>query len=79
MANTEPNTTPASQTNLADLAARLVEHADRIEMVAARGMADIMRLAAREFDRLIAEIRWAAANTKDESTRRFLLGMLGEG
>ena len=49
--------------NLAALAKRLEDHADGIENLAARSMADDMRLAAQVINRLIEEIRTAAATT----------------
>jgi hypothetical protein len=49
--------------NLAALTKRLEEHADGIENLAARPMADDMRLAALVIDRLVGEIRTAAATT----------------
>jgi hypothetical protein len=56
-------TTPAAESKRVDLAAltkRLEDHADGIENVAARAMADDMRLAAQIINRLVDEIRSAA-------------------
>jgi hypothetical protein len=47
--------------NLAALTKRLEEHADGIENLAARPMADDMRLAALVIDRLVEEIGTAAS------------------
>jgi hypothetical protein len=58
--------TPALQMKRIDLAAltkRLGEHADSIENLAARPMADDMRLAAQVINRLIEEIGTAATTT----------------
>ena len=49
--------------NLAALTKRLEDHADGIENLAARAMADDMRLAAQVINRLIEEIGTAAATT----------------
>jgi hypothetical protein len=49
--------------NLGALAQRLDDHADGIENVAARPMADDMRLGAQVIKRLIEEIRTAATTT----------------
>jgi hypothetical protein len=49
--------------DLAALTKRLEEHADGIENLAARPMADDMRLAALVIDRLVREIRTAATTT----------------
>jgi hypothetical protein len=49
--------------NLADLTKRLEGHADGIENLAARPMADDMRLAAQVINRLVGEIRTAAMTT----------------
>jgi uncharacterized protein Yka (UPF0111/DUF47 family) len=66
------NTTPTPQTKPVDLTAlteRLDKHADGIENVAAKPMADDMRLAAMAINRLIIEIRKAAASTNDAIAR----------
>ena len=58
--------TPALQLkhiNLTALTKRLDDHADGIENVAARAMADDMRLAAQVINRLVEEIRTAAMTT----------------
>jgi hypothetical protein len=49
--------------NLAALTKRLEDHADGIENVAARPMADDMHLAAEVINRLVEEIRTAATTT----------------
>jgi hypothetical protein len=49
--------------DLAALTKRLEDHADGIENVAARAMADDMRLGAQVINRLVEEIRTAAAAT----------------
>jgi uncharacterized protein Yka (UPF0111/DUF47 family) len=59
-------TAPAAESKRVDLAAltkRLEDHADGIENVAARAMADDMRLAAQIINRLVDEIRRAATAT----------------
>ena len=74
------NTIPTHQTKAADLtalAARLAEHADGIENMAAKAMADDMAAAARAIDKLIAGIRKAAAQTSDATTKQYLTDMLG--
>jgi hypothetical protein len=58
--------TPSHETKRIDPAAltkRLEDHADGIENVAARPMADDMRLAARVINQLVEEIRTTAATT----------------
>jgi len=62
---TDQNTPPlsAKRLDLAALIKRLEEHADGIENVAARPMADDMRLAAQVINRLVEEIRTAATTT----------------
>jgi len=52
---------PATPLDLAALTKRLEEHADGIENVVARPMANDMRLAAQVIDRLVEEIRTAGA------------------
>ena len=59
--NTPP--LPAKRIDLAALTKRLAEHADGIENVAARPMADDMRLAAQVISRLVVVIRTAAMTT----------------
>jgi len=61
----EQNTSllPAKRIDLAALAKRLEEHADGIENLTARPMADDMRLAAQVINRLVEEIRTAAMTT----------------
>src|SRR5215471_16977695 len=59
--NTPP--LPAKRIDLAALTKRLAEHADGIENLAARPMADDMRLAAEVINRLVEEIRSAAMTT----------------
>jgi len=49
--------------NLAALTKRLEDHADGIENLAARAMADDMRLGARVINGLVEEIRTAATTT----------------
>jgi hypothetical protein len=49
--------------NLAALTKRLEDHADGIENVAARPMADDMRLGAQVISLLVEEIRTTAATT----------------
>jgi hypothetical protein len=49
--------------NLAAVTKRLEDHADGIENVAARPMADDMRLAAQVINQLVDEIRTAAVTT----------------
>jgi hypothetical protein len=68
----DTSTNPVPQTQPVDLtalAARLIKHADSIENVTARAMADDMRLAARAIDRLVIEIHKAAATTNDAIAR----------
>ena len=60
-ANTQP--LPAKRIDLAALTKRLAEHADGIENLAARSMADDMHLAAQVINRLVEEIRTAAVAT----------------
>ena len=62
---TEHNTPPLrmKHIDLAALTKRLAEHADGIENLAARPMADDMRLGALVINRLVEEIRTAAATT----------------
>jgi hypothetical protein len=72
MANTDStSTTPTPQTkvDLTALAERLTRHADSIENITAKPMADDMRLAARVIDRLVIEIRKAASTTNDAIAR----------
>jgi hypothetical protein len=60
------HSTPSLQLKHIDLAAltkRLENHADGIEKLAARSMADDMRLAAQVINRLVEEIRTAATTT----------------
>ena len=59
--NTPP--LPTKRIDLAALTKRLEDHADGIENVVARPMADDMRLAAQVISRLIEEIRAAAMTT----------------
>ena len=59
--NTPPS--PAKHIDLAALIKRLEEHADGIENLAARSMADDMRLAALVINQLVQEIRTAATTT----------------
>jgi uncharacterized protein Yka (UPF0111/DUF47 family) len=61
----DQNTPPslAKRIDLAALTKRLEDHADGIENLAARPMADDMRLAAQTINRLVEEIRSAAAST----------------
>jgi hypothetical protein len=56
-------TVPLEHVNLAALTKRLEEHAESIENLAARPMADDMRLAAQVINRLVEEIRTAAMTT----------------
>jgi len=62
---TEHNTPPLQMKciNLAALTKRLEDHADGIENLAARPMANDMRLAAQVINRLVEEIGTAAATT----------------
>ena len=53
----------AKRIDVAALTKRLEEHADGIENVAARAMADDMRLGAQVINRLVEEIRAAATTT----------------
>jgi hypothetical protein len=71
-------TTPGGG-NLAALSARLADHADGIENMAAREMANDMASAAGAIDKLVAGIRKAASSTKDDVTKHHLLELLGEG
>ena len=59
--NTPPS--PTKRIDLAALTKRLESHADGIENLAARAMADDMRLAAQTINRLVEEIRSASAST----------------
>jgi uncharacterized protein Yka (UPF0111/DUF47 family) len=59
--NTPPS--PTKRSDLAALTKRLERHADGIENLAARAMADDMRLAAQTINRLVEEIRSVAAST----------------
>ena len=79
MAESEPtNPTPQLKpAELSALAARLAEHADGIEYIAAKAMADDMAAAAGAIDRLVAGIRQAAADTTDATTKRELTELLG--
>src|SRR5260221_9407374 len=74
--NTSVKTT-ASGGDLTGLAARLAEHADGIENLAAREMANDMASAARAIDRLVAGIRKAVDSTTDPGTPRHLRELLG--
>ena len=58
-----PSSLPAKRIDLAALTKRLTEHADGIENLTARPMADDMRLAAEVINRLVEEIRSAAMTT----------------
>ena len=73
MANEDStSTTPTPQTTKVDLTAlaeRLARHANSIENITAKPMADDMRLAARVIDRLVIEIRKAASTTNDAIAR----------
>ena len=62
---TEQNTSPlpAKRIDLTALTKRLEEHAEGIENLAARPMADDMRLAAQVIKRLVREIHTAATTT----------------
>ena len=73
--NTAVKTTPTG--DLTGLAARLAEHADGIENIAAREMATDMASAARAIDRLVAGIRQAIESTTDDATRQQLLDLVG--
>jgi hypothetical protein len=55
--------------NLAALTKRLEDHADGIENIAARPMADDMRLAALVINRLVEEIGTAAAAVNQATAR----------
>src|SRR5262252_10351430 len=55
--------------NLAALTKRLEDHAEGIDTLAARAMADDMRLAARVINRLVEEIGTAAAAINHAITR----------
>ena len=55
--------------NLAALSKRLEDHADGIENLAARPMADDMRLAALVINRLVEEIGNAAATVSEAIAR----------
>jgi hypothetical protein len=66
------HSTPSLQLKHIDLAAltkRLEEHADGIKNVAARPMADDMRLGAQVISLLVAEIRTTAATTNGAITQ----------
>jgi hypothetical protein len=68
----EDHNTPSLQMkhiNLAALTKRLEDHAEGIENLAARPMADDMRLAAVVINRLIEEIGNAAATTNEAIAR----------
>jgi hypothetical protein len=69
----EHNTSPLQlkHTNLAALTKRLEDHADGIENVAARPMADDMRLAALVINRLVEEIG-NVATTVNEAIARLI-------
>jgi hypothetical protein len=73
--NTAVKTTPTGV--LTALAARLAEHADGIENIAAREMANDMASAARAIDRLVAGIHKAIESTTDDATRHHLLELVG--
>jgi len=60
---------PQTKVDLQALAERLEAHAESIENVAAKPMADDMRLAAIAINRLIIEIRKAATSTNDAIAR----------
>jgi hypothetical protein len=55
--------------NLTALTKRLEDHADGIENVAARAMADDMRLAAQVIDQLVEEIGTVAAAINEAIAR----------
>jgi uncharacterized protein Yka (UPF0111/DUF47 family) len=59
-ADQNPSSLQMKRIDLAALTKRLEEHADGIENLAARLMADDMRLAAQVIKRLVEEIRTAA-------------------
>jgi uncharacterized protein Yka (UPF0111/DUF47 family) len=61
--NTPP--LPARRIDLAALTKRLEDHADGIENLAARPMAEDMRLAALVINRLVEEIGTAAASVNE--------------
>jgi hypothetical protein len=75
--NTAVKTTPTG--DLTGLAARLAEHADGIENIAAREMAQDMASAAREIDRLVAGILRAIESTTHPVCQNHLRKLLGEG
>ena len=76
--NTSVKTT-ASGGDLTGLAARLAEHADGVENIAAREMAQDMASAARAIDKLVAGIQQAIDSTTDDVCRNDLRELLGEG
>jgi hypothetical protein len=63
--------------NLADLTKRLEDHADGIENVAARPMADEMRLGAPVINRLVGEIGKVTA-TINEAIARLVKKVTGQ-
>jgi hypothetical protein len=80
MADNDPTNIAAKTTPtgvLTALAARLAEHADGIENIAAQGMAQDMASAAREIDRLVAGILKAVDTTTDDATCHHLLELVG--
>jgi hypothetical protein len=81
MATDQPTNIAAKTTEsggvLTALAARLAEHADGIENIAAREMAQDMASAAREIDRLVAGIQRAIESTTDDVCRNHLRQLLG--
>ena len=82
MATSDPNDTDQKTLSLNEitgLAARLAEHADGIENIAAREMAQDMASAARAIDKLVAGIRKAIESTTDDACRNDLRQLLGEG
>jgi hypothetical protein len=72
--NTAVKTTP---TDLTGLAARLAEHADGVENIAAREMANDMASAARAIDKLVAGIQRAIESTTDPVCRQLLIDLVG--
>jgi len=62
-ADQNPSSLPAKRIDLAALTKRLEDHADGIENLAARPMAEDMRLAAQVINRLVEEVRTAATTT----------------
>ncbi|HKD26595.1 MAG TPA: hypothetical protein VKC66_11930 [Xanthobacteraceae bacterium] len=74
---TEHNTPPLQMkhVNLAALTKHLEDHAEGIENLAARPMADDMRLAALVINRLVEEIGNAAATTNEAIARLLEQGM----